>query len=47
MKWSNPERIVEQGREYKQEGRELSNVQNPEKRNWNSEVLGEEHYVDE
>ena len=42
MKWSIPERIVEQGREYMQEGRVLSIVQNPEKRIWLSEVLGEE-----
>ena len=40
MKWSIPERIVEQGREYMQEGRVLSIVQNPEKRIWLSEVLG-------
>ena len=45
MKWSIPERIVEQGREYMQEGRVLSIVQNPEKRIWLSEVLGEELYL--
>ena len=45
MKWSIPERIVEQGREYMQEGRVFSIVQNPEKRVWLSEVLGEELYL--
>lgn len=32
MKWSIPERIVEQGREYMQEGRVLSIVQKSRKK---------------
>lgn len=44
MKWSIPERIVERGREYMKEGRVLSIVQDPEKKIWHAEVLGNELY---
>ncbi|MBO0423334.1 DEAD/DEAH box helicase [Enterococcus plantarum] len=44
MKWSIPERIVERGREYMKEGRVLSVIQDPEKKIWHAEVLGNELY---
>lgn len=45
MKWSIPDRIITRGREYLNEGRVLSVVQDWEKRVWYGEVLGTELYL--
>ncbi|MGL4696063.1 DEAD/DEAH box helicase [Enterococcus larvae] len=45
MKWSIPDRIITKGREYLNEGRVLSVVQDWEKQVWYGEVLGSELYL--
>jgi SNF2 family DNA or RNA helicase len=45
MRWSIPEKIVEQGREYMKNGRVISIVQNTDKQVWLAEVLGSELYL--
>lgn len=42
MKWSIPEKIVEEGREYAKAGRVVSISKNEEQQVWYAEVLGEE-----
>ncbi|MDN6127288.1 MAG: SWIM zinc finger domain-containing protein, partial [Tetragenococcus halophilus] len=44
MKWSIPERIIERGREYLNDGRVLSVTPDPENQVWHAEVLGGELY---
>ncbi|WP_321382812.1 DEAD/DEAH box helicase [uncultured Enterococcus sp.] len=45
MRWSIPDRIITRGREYLNEGRVLSVVQDWEKQIWYAEVLGSELYL--
>ncbi|WP_086349133.1 DEAD/DEAH box helicase [Candidatus Enterococcus clewellii] len=45
MRWSIPDRIITRGREYLNEGRVLSVVQDWEKQIWYGEVLGSELYL--
>ena len=45
MKWSIPDRIIPRGREYLNQGRVLSVVQDWEKQLWYGEVLGSELYL--
>lgn len=44
MKWSIPERTIDKGRAYVNEGRVLSVIPDPEKQVWHAEVLGSERY---
>lgn len=44
MKWSIPEKIIERGRKYLQEGRVLSVTPDSENKVWHAEVLGSELY---
>ncbi|MBL1229762.1 DEAD/DEAH box helicase [Enterococcus sp. BWB1-3] len=45
MKWSIPDRIITRGREYLNEGRVLSVIQDWDKQVWYGEVLGTELYL--
>lgn len=45
MKWSIPEKVIERGRKYLQEGRVLSVVPDQENIVWHAEVLGSELYM--
>lgn len=45
MRWSIPDRIITRGREYLNEGRVLSVVQDWERQIWYGEVLGSELYL--
>lgn len=45
MKWSIPEKIVERGRSYANEGRVLSVIQDTPRMVWLAEVLGSERYL--
>ncbi len=44
MKWSIPERIIDQGRKYVADKRVLSINSNYEKKVWNAEVMGDQRY---
>ena len=45
MKWSIPEKVIERGRTYLNEGRVLSVIPDPERKVWHAEVLGSELYL--
>lgn len=45
MKWSIPEKVVERGRQYLNEGRVLSVTPDPENKVWHAVVLGSEEYL--
>lgn len=45
MKWSIPEKVVERGRQYLNEGRVLSVTPDPENNVWHGVVLGSEEYL--
>ena len=45
MKWSIPEKVIERGRTYVNEGRVLSVTPDKEKNVWHAEVLGTELYL--
>jgi hypothetical protein len=45
MKWSIPEKVIERGRAYLNEGRVLSVTPDAEKNVWHAEVLGSELYL--
>ena len=42
MKWSIPEKVVEEGREYAKDGRVVSISKNEEQQVWYADVVGSE-----